>query len=231
MGFLDELKKGVGKAGLEAEKTMRITRLDATAGSLGKQKEKLLRKLGEEVYALYAPEDPEIAEWASTCEAIATIEDEIAEIEREKEKVRQGILPRESRPLHGHICPRCRRSLPQEAVFCPECGSAAADVPPPSTGTGAKCPHCGEALPESAADCPNCGEKVSLVATEDGATAGVCPNCGVELPGEAQLCPSCGEKLSGSEPEAEPDATKCPHCGFGLREGSAFCSSCGERVV
>jgi len=231
MGFLDELKKGVGKAGLEAEKTMRTTRLDATMGSLRKEKEELLRKLGEEVYALYEPGETESAEWTSTCQAIASLEDEIAEIEREKEEVRRGILPRESRPLHGHICPRCRRTLPEEAVFCPECGSAAADVPPPSTGTGAKCPHCGEALPESAADCPNCGEKASSLATEDITTSGECPNCGVELPEEAEVCPSCGERLSGSEAEAEPDASKCPHCGFGLREGSAFCSSCGERIV
>ncbi|HUW95008.1 MAG TPA: zinc-ribbon domain-containing protein [Anaerolineae bacterium] len=231
MGFLDELKKGVGKAGLEAEKTMRITRLDATIGSLGREKEKLLRKLGEEVYALYEPGETESAEWISTCQAIASLDEKIAEIEGEKEELRRGILPRGSGPLYGHICPRCRRRLPQEAAFCPDCGSPAEDVPPPSTATVAKCPDCGEAVPESAAACPNCGEQVSSLATEGSAPAGGCPGCGVELADEAEFCPSCGERLSGSEPEAAPDATECPHCGFGLREGSVFCSSCGESVA
>ena len=49
-------------------------------------------------------------------------------------------------------CPKCNAVYPEEAVFCPSCGTQLvhANI----------CPECGTELPDSAKFCPKCGHKM-----------------------------------------------------------------------
>lgn len=60
------------------------------------------------------------------------------------------------RPVSGVVqveCPWCKAGLPEEAVFCDECG-----LP---LKTPVICPACQAALPQSAMFCDQCGVPLS----------------------------------------------------------------------
>ncbi len=121
-------------------------------------------------------------------------------------------------------CPNCNADLPDDAVFCDQCGA--------SLGSSAPSP-----APAAASPAP-VGEEL-------------CPQCGAStIPGEA-FCDSCGASLaepqvSAAPPivvepepvaapvEARPDLVQCPACGAENLPDSRFCANCGivmEPVV
>jgi RNA polymerase subunit RPABC4/transcription elongation factor Spt4 len=60
----------------------------------------------------------------------------------------------------GWICPSCNSQNPENAQFCPNCGTPApAPAPEPAFETPAFCSNCGTKLEPGSAFCPNCGAK------------------------------------------------------------------------
>ena len=120
------------------------------------------------------------------------------------------------------VCPNCSADLPDDAVFCDQCGA--------SLGAGA----------------PSPAASALVAPTPSPAGEDVCPQCGAPtIPGEA-FCDSCGASLAepqiaappviAAEPEVEPpaapapavpDLAQCPACGADNLPGSKFCSNCG----
>ena len=79
-----------------------------------------------------------------------------------------------------HTCPKCGKTLPENAKFCLECGAKI------------------ELLAENEMICPACGQKThkGKFCMECGAAlVSKCAKCGAELPVGAKFCLECGEKV------------------------------------
>jgi len=101
------------------------------------------------------------------------------------------------------ICPNCHVEVPEEALFCPECGFAIKRH---------VCPKCGAAVSPTADICEVCGAWL---------LEGKCKFCYADLSSnEALFCPECGKPRDG---------ILCPHCG--TLSIFDFCPKCGKPVT
>jgi RNA polymerase subunit RPABC4/transcription elongation factor Spt4 len=197
------MRKGASRAQLEADKLLRINRVQSQINALKQQTQQRTVQLGEKALELYRVGQLTEHDLVTSCESIVALEKEIAVKETQIEAIKRESLPEEEAVVssaYGHLCPQCKISLPEEAVFCPNCGSKTVDISPPATAiTAAKCTNCGAALLTEAAFCPQCGAKVEREheATESGGT--VCSECQSFFPEGAIFCPNCGNKV-GEEP-------------------------------
>jgi len=101
------------------------------------------------------------------------------------------------------ICPNCRAELPEEALFCPECGLPIKQR---------VCPKCGAPASPTADICQVCGAWL---------LEGKCKFCYADLSSDdALFCPECGKPKDG---------IPCPNCGrLSIFD---FCSRCGKPVT
>jgi len=101
------------------------------------------------------------------------------------------------------ICPNCHAELPEEALFCPECGFSIKQR---------VCPKCGAPASPTADICQVCGAWL---------LEGKCKFCYADLSSsDALFCPECGKPKDG---------IPCPHCGkLSIFD---FCSNCGKPVT
>jgi len=100
-------------------------------------------------------------------------------------------------------CPNCGASIPEGALFCPECG-VNLNIP-------AFCPNCGAKTSPGADICPAC--KTWLL-------EGQCKFCYTELAPDAVFCPECGNPKDGIQ---------CPDCG--ALSIFDFCTKCGKPLT
>jgi len=234
MEFLDSIKKGAARAQLETEKRLRINRVQREIDALNQQIRQRTLQLGEKALELYrAGELPE-PDLVAICKGIVVLNKEIAEKEAQIEAIRLESLPEEMAAVpatYGHLCPQCRISLPEEAGFCPRCGSRAVDISPPSVPSmAAKCTNCGAMIPEDATFCPQCGMKVERKPKIVETSGVVCSECGSPLEEGAVFCPQCGTKVERKPEAAEPLGAVCSECGSPLEEDAVFCPNCGAKV-
>jgi len=101
------------------------------------------------------------------------------------------------------ICPNCHAELPEEALFCPECGLSIKQR---------VCPKCNTPASLTADICQVCGAWL---------LEGKCKFCYADLSSsDALFCPECGKPKDG---------IPCPHCGkLSIFD---FCSKCGKPVT
>ena len=101
------------------------------------------------------------------------------------------------------ICPNCHAEIPEEALFCPECGLPI---------KRRVCPKCGAPTSQTADICQMCGAWL---------LEGKCKFCYADLSsGDALFCPECGKPKDG---------IPCPNCG--TLSIFDFCSKCGKPVT
>jgi hypothetical protein len=114
-------------------------------------------------------------------------------------------------------CPNCNADLPDDAVFCDQCGaSLGSQAPSPSPAAAPPapvgqdvCPQCGASTIPGEAFCDNCG--ASLAEPQVSAAP--------PIPVEPEPVPAPAE--------ARPDLVQCPACGAENLPDSRFCSNCG----
>lgn len=162
MGFMDQLKQGAGNAAFEADKRIRLARVEGRIGSIKQSMATLFSQLGEATYSTYKRTGLGEAELSGLCEQILTTEKQLEEARAETERIRLETPPTTVGPLIGHVCLRCQIQLPGQAAFCPRCGGPATDVAPPAPaatpGPAARnCPSCRSSPPVEARFCPSCG--------------------------------------------------------------------------
>ena len=103
----------------------------------------------------------------------------------------------------ANICPNCHAELPEEALFCPECGLSIKQR---------VCPKCGAPASPTADICQSCGAWL---------LEGKCKFCYADLSSDdALFCPECGKPKDG---------IPCPNCG--TLSIFDFCSKCGKPVT
>ncbi len=126
-------------------------------------------------------------------------------------------------------CPNCSAELPNDAVFCDQCGaslSSQAPAPPaqaaaPAAGGEDTCPQCSAPTIPGEAFCDYCGASLAAPAVV----------AAPEL--EAERDDVEAGTTSQAEPAPEPvapaasDLARCPACGEENLPGSQFCSNCG----
>ncbi len=114
-------------------------------------------------------------------------------------------------------CPNCKADLPDDAVFCDQCGaSLGSAAPSPAPAVAAPAPV-GEEV------CPQCG--ASTIPGE-----AFCDHCGASLaePQVSAAPPAPVEPVAVPAPaEARPDLAQCPGCGAENLPDSKFCANCG----
>ena len=199
MDFLDYIREGTETAREEIERRTGLVRERRELRRLRQQRDTLVKRLGERALQLFG--DGEVAqdEIASECQAIITLEDQIARKELEIQRIAQLSARPVAAPVYGRICPRCQIQLPDEAVFCPNCGTRAEDVVPPEPKR-ATCPACQGSIPIESSFCPRCGASLAELVKAEPAPSKTCSACGYGLSEEAVFCPECGAKVEEPEP-------------------------------
>jgi len=125
---------------------------------------------------------------------------------KQKETLKVSKCQKESHDKDAILCPNCHASIPDEAIFCPECGY---NISQPLF-----CPNCGAKTNPGADICPVC--KSWLL-------EGKCKFCYAEIPVDADFCPECGNPKDGI---ICPKCGKlsifdfCPECGIPLSDGA-----------
>ncbi len=109
-------------------------------------------------------------------------------------------------------CPNCSADLPDDAVFCDQCGaslSSSAPAAPAASGENT-CPACGAAAIPGAGFCDNCGASLAEP--------------------EVTASPEPAPEPATPAASASPDLVTCPACGEDNLPASKFCANCGFNM-
>ncbi len=147
------------------------------------------------------------------------------------------------------VCPNCSTDLPDDAVFCDQCGSSldapAVSAPAAAPSDEPPCPQCGAPTIPGEAFCDHCGaplEEPDVVAPPEPAPpepefvepepeVEVEPEPAVEIEPESELEPEPEVMAEPAPPApAVPGLDQCPSCGAENLPGSKFCSNCGMHM-
>lgn len=151
-----------------------------------KERSKIYRFIGMDVYDLYKEGKADFPELEVHFEKMKELEQEIAELEAEKQK-------RELQSKGSSVC-SCGQPLSAKDSFCPNCGK------PIDKGT-ITC-ACGNEIKSDLKFCPNCGKSVKelLEGGQQPGNAGVQTRyreciCGAKVPEGQFMCMECGRRV------------------------------------
>lgn len=151
-----------------------------------KERSKIYGFIGMDVYDLYKEGKADFPELEVHFEKMKELEQEIAELEAEKQK-------RELQSKGSSVC-SCGQPLSAKDSFCPNCGK------PIDKGT-ITC-VCGNEIKSDLKFCPNCGKSVKeiLEGGQQPGNAGVQTRyreciCGAKVPEGQFMCMECGRRV------------------------------------
>ena len=138
MAFLDRLSKGVSKAAnqakFEADRVMRVNKLNSEANELARQVERLTVDIGRKAIELVTIGQFDVPEMTELAAEVRSLEATLA-------------------------AKRVELDAAKEAKFEEEPGAAAVPPVPPAVGE-LHCTNCGAELQFGAKFCPSCGQQV-----------------------------------------------------------------------
>ncbi len=129
MDFMDNLRRGVDRAGFEVDRLLRANRVRSRIGTIRSQIDEELRQVGRRVVELYGENEPLPEAVRQGCETVKRYEAEIARLEAELEAINSEVPPDvEAGPLAATAprCPRCGHLAAAGANFCSNCGAGLA---------------------------------------------------------------------------------------------------------
>jgi hypothetical protein len=154
MSIFNQFKHGVDITKFKADQLIRINRIQSEIDGVKPKITETKLQIGETAYSLHQRgelADPMLQE---LCGVIDTINQQIAERERQIASIREEQPPQgpQISQQAGPFCPTCHNPYSKGAVFCMHCGS-----PVPKT-----CPQCGTLITENARFCTTCGHQFNL---------------------------------------------------------------------
>ncbi len=137
-------------------------------------------------------------------------------------------------------CPNCGAEVPNNVMFCGNCGYSMPPVQSRGSANGPVCSNCGAPLEAGAAFCTNCGAKAAQPEQPD--LGGGFPETSPQPAPGAYMQPEPYSQpevqntvFAKTEPEPipqpEPAGRVCPNCGTPAAEDAAFCNECGASLL
>lgn len=169
-GVIKNLRSGADRAAFEANKLLRVQRIQYEQRVREQQRRQSVAQLGEAVWRLYAQgriDDPELL---GICHQIQTATHELAELEKTLAQVRDEQAPQPRK------CLDCGHDLAPGDAFCAFCGARN------QTGSPAAVPLHAPAAPATPA----------TAVPAAAAAAATCPRCGRPVRPAARFCGHCG---------------------------------------
>lgn len=199
--------RGMRVVSLRSMDTVDLLRLRSTLRYMQRQRDDMLRGLGEKTFELLSAGEAsvDLSPLRTQAHAVTALDAQITEVEQRFAAAEQvARLSAHAKPAAPFltVC-ACGAPLYAEDVRCGVCGR---DV---------------EAL-------------IRLASESKKALIDVACACGAPLVAGIQFCPQCGRSvvdLLASRGLASGDALRCPRCQEGASPGDRFCSSCGNALT
>ncbi|HUS17131.1 MAG TPA: zinc ribbon domain-containing protein [Chloroflexia bacterium] len=206
MNFMDSLRKGLDRAGFEADKLMRYNRVRAEGSRLNLQAHTQAAALGEKAMELYQAgrlQDPELQALARE---IADLRDRAKQKEDEANAIQtedwveppdnygapSGSTGGHSVPPPAYDPPPYTRPAPSHTV---PAYSPPPYTPPPYQPPAAAAPYTPPPTAQPAPHAPAHLEDQGTRRVPDPRQTDYCPNCGGALRKNAAFCAQCGTRL------------------------------------
>lgn len=202
MNFMDSLRKGLDRAGFEADKLMRYNRVRAEAGRLNIQAREQIQALGERALALHKAGTLRDSELEALARDITDLQSRAKQKEDEANAIQaeDWVEPPDPTPA-----PPPAQSAPPPAPaytpsYNPTPSPAPSYSPAPSSYTPAPAPSYTPAPPPTPASnyparpLPNLEDQGTRRVPAPGQTE-YCQNCGAPLRPHAAFCAQCGVRV------------------------------------
>lgn len=125
MDFMDNLRRGVDRAGFEVDRMLRANRVRSGIGNIRSQIDDEFRQIGRQIMEMYDRREPLPEQVRARCEQVKRYEEEIAQREIELEAITSESPPDvEPGPIEAatSTCWNCGQTVSTAARFCPNCG-------------------------------------------------------------------------------------------------------------
>ena len=182
--FFGKLKSGAGKVAFDADKAVRVNRVQGEKGQLKKQIEALFMKLGEMTYQRFVKQEPESPAFAEMCQNIAELERQVKAKDEEIQKINAEVFAPQAAPAPAAPAPAAQ--APAQPAPAPV---SAAPVAPPT-------PMASTPAPDMPAVVPPVPMPEAAAAPATQPQTKFCPNCGKEMALTVKFCPDCGTKMA-----------------------------------
>ncbi len=193
MAFLDDISRGITKAGQSAvQKTKNMTDIARLSGLISDEEKNLnnfYNQLGRMYVSMHASDYE--SEFGGIINSIKEAEKNIASYKQQIQDIK-GVVR----------CVNCGAGNPMAASFCTTCGTPLqkpVENPNPAPAPGIKCNGCGAVLPVGTKFCTNCGTPLTEeppAPAEPIEIKKICPNCNESMMPEAAFCTNCGTKIN-----------------------------------
>ena len=122
-----KLKSGASKAAFDADKLMKVRKVEGDISQLKKQIDNFQERLGEITYLSYVNKEPQNQEAIDYCEKLIALEQQVL-VKQEEIKTIQAEVFGQSSPVSAPVvtnfqkCPSCGKMNAANTKFCAECG-------------------------------------------------------------------------------------------------------------
>jgi hypothetical protein len=123
------LKTGASKAAFDADKLMRVRKVEGEIGQLKKQIDAFQERLGEITYLSYIHKEPQSQDAVDYCEKLIVLEQQVIDKQGEIKNIQAETFGQSSSPTSTPTatnlakCPNCGKMNDYNTKFCAECGT------------------------------------------------------------------------------------------------------------
>ena len=123
-----KLKSGASKAAFDADKLMKVRKVEGDISQLKKQIDNFQERLGEITYLSYLNKEPQSQEAIDFCEKLIALEQQVV-VKQEEIKTIQAEVFGQAAPASAPVvtnfqkCPSCSKMNATNTKFCAECGA------------------------------------------------------------------------------------------------------------
>jgi len=158
-GIFGQVKRSARRASFEAERMVRVERVQGQIGALNTQLRTAITRLGHLTYELAQRNEIEHVELRQFCAGLDELQARIATHEAEIEAIRKETAAEDEET--AVYCTRCGAGCTPSMRFCVRCGNLLHPTGMGATSTGGACPRCLGANPQGALACVQCGYALS----------------------------------------------------------------------